>query len=155
MRGFRIGIAVWFAFILLLGVGGAFFGATRSAKSFSLPRVAVEAELRPDGSMHVVERITYDFHGPVSFGTRPIPVGPYQITEMRVTEHGEELTSVGAPYNLQWFFDAEDEQRTFDIEYTVLGAAAVAPDVGAVYWKWVGDEHPKIGRVTARLTVPP
>ena len=73
--------------------------------------------------MHVVEHITYDFHGPFSYGTRPIPVGPYQITDMRVTEHGQELTSVGAPYNLQWFFDAEDEQRTFDIEYTVLGAA--------------------------------
>jgi uncharacterized membrane protein len=156
VRRFRLLIVpLWIGFIVLLGAFGAIFGAIKPEKSFSLPRVAVDAELRADGSMHVVEHITYDFHGPFSFGTRPIPVGPYQITDMRVTEGGEELTSVGAPYNLQWFFDAKDEQRTFDVEYTVLGAAAVGPDVAELYWKWVGDQHPRVGRVTARLTLPP
>ena len=156
MRRFRLLIIpLWIGFILLLGSCGALVGVFQPQKSFSLPRVAVEAELRPDASMHVVEHITYDFHGPFSFGTRPIPVGGYQITDMRVTENGQELSSVGAPYNLQWFFDAEDEKRTFDIEYTVLNAATVGPDVAELYWKWVGEQHPKIDRVTARLTVPP
>ena len=48
-------------------------------------------EPKTDGSMHVVEHITYDFPGPFSYGTRPIPVGPYTISDMRVTEHGQEL----------------------------------------------------------------
>ena len=61
---------------------------------------------------------------------------------------------MGAPYNLQWFFDAEDERRTFDISYTVRNAATVAPDVAEVYWKWVGETHPEIDLVTATLTVP-
>ena len=156
MRRFRLLIVpLWIGFIVLVGSCGALVGVFQPEKSFSLPLVAVDAELRPDGSMHVVEHITYDFHGPFSYGTRPIPVGPYAITDMRVTEDGQELTSVGAPYNLQWFFDAKDEQRTFDIEYTVQNAATVAPDVGELYWKWVGDQHPEIDRVTAHLTVPP
>jgi len=156
VRRFRLLVVpLWVGFILLLGFGGLIAGLVRPEKSFSLPRVAIDAELRPDGSMHVVEHLTYDFHGPFSYGTRPIPVGPYELTDMRVTEHGEELTSVGAPYNLKWFFDAKDTQRTFDVEYTVLNAAAVAPDVAELYWKWVGDQHPEIGRVTARLTLPP
>ena len=141
--------------VFILAGSGLIRGLATPEKSFSLPRVTVEAELARDGSMHVVEHITYDFHGPFSYGTRPIPVGAYEIADARVSENGRELSSVGAPYNLQWFFSAKDEQRTFDVEYTVRPGATVAPDVGEVYWKWVGEQHPKIGEVTATLTVPP
>jgi uncharacterized membrane protein len=105
--------------------------------------------------MHVVEHITYDFTGKFSFGTRPIPGGAYQITDMTVSEHGRPLPSEGAPWNLKWFFSAEDEQRTFDIAYTVVGATQAGSDVDQLYWKWVGDAHPTIDHVSVRLTVPP
>jgi uncharacterized membrane protein len=123
-------------------------------KSFSVPRVAVEADLAPDGTLRVVEHITYDFTGAFTYGTRPIPVGAYQITDMTVSERGVALPTVGAPHNLQWFFEATDEVRTFDISYTVIGATVVAPDVVELYWKWVGEDHPTIGRVTADLALP-
>ena len=157
MRRWVVGgiIATVIGFNLLIAGCGVLIGIANPEKSFSLPRVDVVAELAPDASMHVVEHITYDFTGPFSYGTRPIPVGAYQLTDMRVTENGQELVSVGAPYNLQWFFSAEDESRTFDIEYTVRPGATVGPDIAEVYWKWVGDLHPKIDKVTATLTVPP
>ncbi len=60
----------------------------------------------------------------------------------RCPSTGGRSTTVGAPYNLQWFFDAQDEQRTFDVAYTVSGAAVVGPDVVELYWKWVGDDAP-------------
>lgn len=142
------------ALLVVLAASGLLRGLAVPEKSFSLPRVDVDATLHPDGSMHVVEHITYDFRGPFTYGTRPIPVGSYVITDVRVTEDGVELDSVGAPYNLQWFFDAEDERRTFDVEYTVLGAASVGPDVTELYWKWVGERHPEIATVTATLRVP-
>lgn len=104
--------------------------------------------------MHVVEHLTYDFTGSFTYGTRPIPGGSYQVTDVSVSEHGQPLTSVGAPYNLQWFFDATDEQRTFDIAYTVNGAALVGPDVVELYWKWVGEAHPAIDHVNVVLHVP-
>jgi uncharacterized membrane protein len=144
--------AALFLGLLLAGIAVATW--LFPSKSFSVPRVAIDAQLETDGSMQVVEHLTYDFTGSFTFGTRPIPVGAYQISDMSVSEHGRPLTSVGAPYNLQWFFDATDEQRTFDIAYTVRGVTVVAPDVVELYWKWVGDAHPTIGRVNVVLRVP-
>ena len=151
-RTFRIIGSIVFAVLLTGGILAAAFFFPK--KEFSLPRVAVDATLAPDGSMHVVEHITYDFTGQFHYGTRPIPVGAYTISDVHVTEHGQELATSGAPYNLQWFFTAEDEQRTFDVSYTVTGALVVAPDIDELYWKWVGEDHPTIGLVTATLHVP-
>ena len=152
-RAFRIAATAIFVVLLAAGIIAAnvFF----PKKEFSVPRVAVDATLAPDGTMQVVEHITYDFTGQFHYGTRPIPVGAYTISDMHVAEQGHELLTSGAPYNLQWFFTAEDEQRTFDISYTVTGAAIGAPDVAELYWKWVGEDHPTIGLVTATLHVPP
>lgn len=152
-RGFRIAGGVLVALLFGGGILAAHFLIPQ--KAFTVPRVAVEATLDPNGTMRVVEHITYDFTGTFSFGTRPIPVGAYAISDMSVSEHGTALVSTGAPYNLQWYFTAENEKRTFDIAYTVTGAAVGAPDVASVYWKWVGTEHPTIGQVTATLHVPP
>jgi uncharacterized membrane protein len=147
-----VGVVV---FGLLLAAGLVLAARLNPAKSFSVPRVDIDATLHPDGTLQVVEHITYDFTGSFRYGTRPIPVGAYQITDVTVSEDGRALTSVGAPYNLQWFFDATDEERTFDITYVVRGATLVAPDVVELYWKWVGEDHPTIGRVDVHLAVPP
>ncbi len=152
-RTFRIVASV---FVALLFTGGILAGVfLLPKKEFSVPKVAIDATLAADGSMRVVEHITYDFTGSFTYGTRPIPVGAYTISDMVVTEAGRPLVSTGAPYNLQWYFTAENETRTFDIAYTVTAAAIGAPDVAALYWKWVGTEHPSIGVVTAALHVPP
>ena len=141
---------------IVVFVGGGLLAAhfLVPKKAFTVPRVAVDATLDGAGTMRVVEHITYKFTGSFSYGTRPIPSGPYVISDMAVSERGNALTSVGAPNNLQWYFNAQDETRTFDIAYTVTGAAVGATDVDALYWKWVGTEHPTIGRVRAVLHVP-
>ena len=75
-------------------------------------------------------------------------------------EHGIRFVISGGNYATEgilpraWHYDAKDEQRTFDIAYTVHRAAWVGPDVGELYWKFVGDEHPGVGRVRVRLDVP-
>jgi uncharacterized membrane protein len=141
--------AALFAF---LGVVAA---PSAGAKSFTLPRVLIDAELRPDATMRVVEHITYDFDGEFHHGTRPIPADErYSVVDMTVSEHGTPVPSHGAPYNLGWDYSARDEERTFDIAYTVVGAAKVGSDVGELYWQWVGGDHPPIQVVGVRLTVP-
>ena len=151
-RAFRI---VGILFIVVF-VGGGLLAANFLVpkKAFTVSRVGVDAILDGAGTMRVVEHITYDFTGKFSYGTRPIPSGPYVISDMTVSERGTALVSTGAPNNLQWYFTAQDETRTFDIAYTVAGAAVGAPDVDALYWKWVGTEHPTIGTVKATLHVP-
>ncbi|MEA3076719.1 MAG: hypothetical protein QOF60_1627, partial [Actinomycetota bacterium] len=141
--------AALFAFVFgVVGISPA------AAKSFSVPRVVVEAVLNPDGSMRVVEHLDYDFSGVFHHGTRPIPKGDYRIVDMTVSENGRPLPSHGAPYDLSWDYSAKDEQRTFDISYTVLGATKFGSDVGELYWKWVGTDHPPIGVVHAQVIVP-
>ncbi|HUQ39642.1 MAG TPA: DUF2207 domain-containing protein [Acidimicrobiales bacterium] len=124
------------------------------AKSFSIAAINVEAVLNPDASMDVVEHITYDFDGHFSHGTRPIPPGDYRIVEMRVLEGGRSLPTSGAPNDLTWDFSADSERRTFDVAYRVVGAAKVGADVGELYWKWLGTEHPGVRAFSAVLRYP-
>ncbi|CAA9266062.1 MAG: hypothetical protein AVDCRST_MAG50-3144 [uncultured Acidimicrobiales bacterium] len=137
--------------LLCLGVG---FAPPAAAKSFQVTAVQIEATLMPDSSMRVVEHITYDFSGEFHNGTRPIPPGDYEITDMSVSEGGRRLPFTGAPHDLAWRYDAVDEQRTFDISYTVRGAATVGTDVAELYWKWLGVDHPGVGRLRVALEVP-
>jgi len=153
IRAFRIAAGV-LVLVLLVG-GGLAAKFLIPQKAFSVPRVAVDSTLDTDGTLRVMEHITYTFTGQFHFGTRPIPVGNYQISDMVVTERGQPRSSSGAPYNLTWYFAAQDETRTFDISYTVRGAAVAGSDVAELYWKWVGEDHPTIGLVTVTLHVPP
>lgn len=155
MRARRWVSAAAFAFVALLVGGAALAGVLNPPKSFALPRVEVEAQLRADGSMRVVEHLTYDFTGDFTYGTRPIPRGAYEIRDVSVSEHGRPIEFVNAPYDLMWFFVAADEQRTFDIAYTVAPAVTVGADAAELYWKWVGETHPTIHRVRVALAVPP
>lgn len=142
--------------LFVLGLVAVVFVATPPAyaKSFRVAAVQIEAELRADASMRVVEHITYDFDGSFSEGLRPVPPGPYQIVDVSVSENGQQLPVAGVPHDLSWRFAAEDERRTFSIAYTVLGAAQVGPDVAELYWKWVGEQHPGVGAVRVLLSVP-
>ncbi|MBW3537546.1 MAG: DUF2207 domain-containing protein [Actinobacteria bacterium] len=125
------------------------------AQSFHLASVEVEALLAYQGDMRVVESITYDFDGSFSSGERPIPPGPYGLTDFQVTdEDGDRLPISGAPHNLQWEFDAEDERRTFEIAYTVTDVLRTGSDVADLRWQWLGPQHPGVDRFRARLRVP-
>jgi uncharacterized membrane protein len=125
-----------------------------AAKSFSIPRLVVDAVLNPDGSLHVVEHVDYRLDGEFHHGTHPIPRGDYRIVDMVVSERGRPLPFRGAPYNLEWDYSANDETRTFDISYTVLGVTKFGSDVGELYWKWIAGEHPPVQVVQVRLSVP-
>ena len=95
MREMLARLAATTIFLVLLAAGIIAANVFFPKKEFSLPRVAVDATLAPDGSMHVVEHITYDFPGQFHYGTRPIPVGAYTISDVHVSEHGQELVFLG------------------------------------------------------------
>ena len=126
-----------------------------SAKSFRIAAIQVEAQLFPNGNMRVAEHITYDFEGEFHNGHRGIPAGDYSITEISVTdERGAPLPFEGSADALTWHYDARDERRTFTVSYSVIGAAKVGPDVGELYWQFVGSEHPGVDVVRIELQVP-
>ncbi len=138
--------------VVIASIG--FTTAPAFAKSFAIPTFQVNAVLNPDASMDVVERITYVFDGEFHNGTRPIPAGDYDITGMKVTENDQPVLFDGAPNNLAWHFTANGGTHTYVVRYHVARAAKVGPDVGEIYWKWMGTDHSDIGHFNAQLRMP-
>ncbi len=129
-------------------------------KSFDLPRAEVVAQVQPDGSVLVTERITYDFTGHFEGGYREIPLEDgMRVDQVSVSEGGEEyepgasaeLGSEGTPgtfgvadlgdsYRIVWHYRATDEERTFEVRYRLRGLAVAYEDVVDVYLQVWGEE---------------
>ncbi len=124
------------AVLLLLWPG------TAQAKSYSFPKVEIEATILPDGSLELVEQRTFDFDGDFTFAYFSIDWPPSLIEEFQVSEHGVPLTaSPGVftrPSTATWYFDAHDEVKTFRISYRVRCAVEVFSDAAHLLWQFVG-----------------
>jgi uncharacterized membrane protein len=150
-------LALLFA-VLIAGTFAA--PAQAQDKSFELPWAGVVADVQPDGSVLVTEKITYDFSGSFEGGYREIPLKDgMSVTDVSVSEGGTkyspgasaELGSSGAPgtygtanlgnaYRIVWHYRASDEERTFTVRYRLNGLAVAHDDVVDVYWQAWGDE---------------
>ncbi|MDZ7773684.1 MAG: DUF2207 domain-containing protein [Balneolaceae bacterium] len=57
--------------------------------------------------------------------------------------------------DFRWFFEAEDERRTFTISYTLEEAVVVGPRWSEFFWTWLGDDRPKSNdSLSVRLDLP-
>lgn len=124
------------------------------ARSYYVSQVRIEAKVQPDGSMDVVERRTFVLDGSYTFVIQDlVSSGSQGITDIVVSEGGQpyaRATSGNKVYTYKttapnrtevtWRFAANNERRTFEISYRVLGAALAHQDVGELYWKFIGDE---------------
>ncbi len=159
-RGFRsIPVLAGLVALFVLAPGTA---DASSGKSFSLVSLSSDAVVAADGSMTVTETITYEFGGgPFTIGTRSFFAADRdRIDDFSATEDGVEL-DVDPPGDTptgewEWHFDtpATDEQRTFELSYTVDDAIELGSDVGELYWQFLGTDHPGIGSVDIHITVP-
>jgi uncharacterized membrane protein len=126
-----------------------------AAKSFEIEAVEVEAVVRPDGSMDVVEHLTYDFDGTYNVGDRDIPPGSYTVVDMRASEGGQPRATINpSPWSFEWDLGGASGRHTYDISYRVVGVTAVGPDVGELYWQFVGTDFPHVDRVRVVVHVP-
>ena len=125
-------------------------------RSYVIDEVRVGAELRPDGSLEVVEDRTFAFDGTYRFAFYELPLEDGQeVSGLSVAEEGEPLRAADvddeAPGTfgleddddglaVRWFFTtpATDESRTFTLSYTVTGAAVRHADAAELYWQWIG-----------------
>ncbi|HEU5211327.1 MAG TPA: DUF2207 domain-containing protein, partial [Gaiellaceae bacterium] len=160
------------AAVVLAALAGA---PAAAAKSFSLPNADVVVTVRPDGSLRVVEKITFFFDGTFTGAYREIPVrNGESLTDAFVAENGRryepgasaELGSSGAPgtfgttrtdqgTRIVWHFQATDQQRTFTVGYTLRGVTVAHDDVADVNLKVWGDQwNTGLGRLTATMTLP-
>ena len=169
-RGNRPGVIILYTlFIILLFC--AFYPATAQARSLEMDKLAIDAELLPDGSMQVTEHITVTFHGSYSGYFVSFPQDNTPITDILVSEKGSPYQfnpgeSYGPPgtylvkqeankLTIDWSINASDEQRTFDVSYRVNNLIKMHTDVAEFYRKFVSsDNGQKIGQVIVRLQLP-
>ncbi len=145
VRSGFIGLALAAALLALIDLPAA-------AKSFHFSRVEITAEVRPDGSMRIVERRTFDFDGSFRWASYRLPLtGAGDIQDIRVAdERGTYRQSASedpgtyqvarstGEVDIKWFYRARDERRTFTLSYLLTDVATVYTDVAEVFWKFIG-----------------
>jgi uncharacterized membrane protein len=160
------------SFLCAILLSAIFLPQTAEARSLRMNELVYEAELLPDGSMSVTERITVTFNGTYEGYFVSIPLDSTTISDITVAEEGVAYSfNPGEDYGppgtflvkqdsnemlVDWSIDATDEQRTFDLSYRVNNLVKVHNDVAEFYRKFVGEKNEqKIERVVVRLLLPP
>ena len=139
--------------------------AEAHAKSYSMPKVDIEATATNDGDLEVVEKRTFDFDGDFSavwWYFDDLPDGSQiKIDQVELTANGKTATLPSVPFQSSWrssggpgksaysldgvenavyvFFDLSDESATITLHYTVLNAVQVYNDTAELYWQFVGE----------------
>jgi len=141
-------------------------------RSLTMDQIIVDAQVQPDASMLVTERITVDFSGQWNGFYVKIPQGDTPIADVQVSENGQPFTfNPGTEYGppgtflikyegsdilIDWSINAYDQVRTFDLSYRVVNAVKIYPDVAELYRKFIGEANGnKISYVQVNLTLPP
>ncbi len=135
-----------------------------TAKSYYFPEIATDVILQADGSARIVQERTYQFDGRFSWADLDLrKQGAADIHLNRLamaTDAGwqdlqpQELRSSDRSLYLRWGYSAEDERRTFLIDYTVAGAVRRYEDVAEFYWKVIEDRHEPVGWIEIRIILP-
>ena len=147
---------------LLLPVSEAY------AKSYRITAVDIDAKLRQNGDMEVVESRTYKFDGSFSFAYREIPAaGPVEFVEVKVSEDDREyirsdsgepgtytVEQSGGKIVVTWYYRAKNESRTFDVAYRARGAVRRHDDVALLYFKFIGEEW-ELSQYNVTISVTP
>ena len=151
-----------------LAISGVVVGMVASGvelpetRSFSIDAIHVDAELTPAGVLEVTEQVTYTFRGaddaPFTVGTRDFEPGPNSgtITSIAAYEDGVQLqTLLETPYLFEWDISPTySGTYTYELRYTVEGAALVGSDVVELNRQWVGRSSPEIGDWSAEVRFP-
>ncbi|HHT73074.1 MAG TPA: DUF2207 domain-containing protein [Firmicutes bacterium] len=145
---------------------------TVRARDYRFPSLSIEAQLREDGTLHVVETRTASFTGSYSGMYQWINLARgMRITDVQVGEPGRAYqhnpsNRIGPPGTffaedrgdelyIDWSFTASDEVRTFVISYVVHNAVLIHDDVAELYYKFVGDRWEKgVDQVVITLSLP-
>jgi hypothetical protein len=159
--------AVLWAMVLVVVVGGGIALAAMDLpgeKSYFFPRVEIDARVRPNGTLALHERRTFDFTGDFSYAFFTIESthAPVEnIQDFTISEDGTDLfhepSTSGNDFEATWYFDAHDERKTFDITYEVLCAVDVYRDGAHLLWQFIGrgwTEETGFARVTVHVPDP-
>lgn len=133
------------------------FSHSVHAKEYSIPQLHIEVQINEDGTITITEHRTYVFDGSYSWANYRLPKSGFSaMRDIQVSESGNEFINLNTEepetflvedsdeaFNIKWFFDAEDEKRTFTITYTLEGALVVGPDWSEFFWTYAAGGREK------------
>jgi uncharacterized membrane protein len=149
-----------------------FFPKTALAKDYSIPKANFDVILKTDGSARVTETREYSFNGSYSWADEWIPKNniKFQISSFQLLEGDKEYLAVTTDVNnpghyyfvdqgdrvyIKWYYEAQNERKTFTLHYTITSAIVNHSDIAEFYWQLIGDQWPKgTGNVTATVHLP-
>lgn len=163
---------------LLFAIGSFIYETDFSRVSFApdsyfFEEFVIDAEVLPDGSMMVNEKWVVNFNGTFTRLYMDIPIDGFtELKNIQVSEGGIPYTLTERSdfrpashyaywidnnrYNIEWYYSARKETRTFNLSYQVMDCVKLHDDVAELYWKFIGDENPvKTKSVTINLSLPP
>jgi uncharacterized membrane protein len=154
--------------VILAIAGGILYGLSQvtlssQPKHFRIEHADVRVEVQPDASLHVTERLEFNFSGDFSGAYRDVLLAEgVRARNVSVSEEGEQyrpggntgLGSYDLPgtfgaeqlrltdedggptggFRVVWHYSALDDSRTFQLDYDVTGAARAYDDVVDVPW---------------------
>jgi uncharacterized membrane protein len=146
------GRLVKFCFLLFIVFSFCWVRQALAAKDYHIESVMIDAQLNPDGSMNIKEKRTYRFEGHFHWATYFLPtektggvvdffVGEEGKPYLRSEEKKEgtyQYEETSESIKAKWFFDAEDETRTFIISYKILDVVKLYQDAAVLYHKFIG-----------------
>ncbi len=155
-----------FSFVLIIL---AACSSPAEARDHRITDVRVEADVRPDGSVRITEHRTFLFDGAFSWFEQRIEArGFSRIEDIAVSEDEnayrlstseEPGTFTSAFQNgtvvIRLYYDAEDESRTFTLNYTLYDAVASDGSWDEFAWTFIGGGWETASeQVSIRITLP-
>lgn len=139
--------------ILTLG-----FSSQAVAKSYTIPIIRIDVAVQPDGTIQVTEHRTYNFDGSFSWADYRLPLEGYSaIRNIQVSENGQPFINENSEQRgtfivqrsddeirVKWYYDAEDEKRTFTISYTLEEALVIGPQWVEFFWNYISTDREKV-----------
>jgi len=148
--------------LLLSSLVPAGTGLRAQEKVYEIADLTARLELRPNGSYHIREQITYDFQvGSFTFGVRDIPlsdidgVGNLTVRSSDVAIQDVQQEEEGDSWRVRWEFPEASGRVTFTMEYDLFGAVRLVGENNEVFWRVVGNGWDvPFRQVTAEVVIP-
>ncbi|MDR9418042.1 DUF2207 family protein [Gracilimonas sp.] len=145
------------AYLLLFAVTFLIYTLDLSAKDYSIPTIQVDVHVDENGTITITEHRTYVFDGSYSWANYRLPKTGYSAMQnIRITEGDRAFTNLNTEepgtflveesdeaFNIKWFFEAEDEERTFTVTYTLEDALVIGPEWSEFFWTYVASGREK------------
>jgi uncharacterized membrane protein len=157
-----------FFFVALISSSASF-----ADRRYSIERVKIHAVIDSTGGVWIDESRAYRFKGRFRFATYELPLtGIADITNISVREAERDYREMRSDSDketpdsyrverdqesvtIRWFYDANNETRTFDLRFYLKGVAVAHADVAEFYYKFVGAGWDRpAGRVEVTVQLP-